>query len=293
MIGDNKEYSLYTCDVVRILSDMKSFRSNSLSFLNEVLEAGGYVSGGFARTIGNLILLGSKENPARVKNYLGCDVGGDGPLNPGTRNSRMWKRDNGDIDVFFHNEVDVQAAIDKISTSGTWTWNADTIGGYGREFLAGGIVFQLIHGIHGSPRDVLETFDIENAKVYFNERGLYLSNDWLELERKKQLGICRADKLNLLWRVRKWFRKHGYTSLRDGDSHKLFSAIERLLSESGSERLFRWNSRVPQKRVQGIARNAIDFLSSADDLLRLSMYLDDYGQMEVIKALNGGKNERR
>lgn len=291
-------------DWLGLLDHNKIMDRTARAFLRSSVAGGGYVSGGFARSLISVCLTERGKLPGRssaaasrrkvkftydsdswdsLANY--CNVSGLTPETKGGggKSGRFWKAGVGDIDIFFTDRHAADHAV-KRGLKSEPHWHSPTLAGFGHEYLVGNAVFQHITKITGTPEEVLTTFDIANARVYADADGIHYTSEWHELENQCLLGIDNFSKPNLLWRVTKWFRKHRYLDFRLGDHAKLvdslWSAVER--TKDGSWKM--WGETVQLDSVRRLARRFSDLLPP-EDLLRASLLFDSYDQSSMFKRL--------
>ena len=254
--------------------------SFELIFLNK-----GYISGGGAKVLSNYFL-GISSSDESINSYFGNKITSN-YLNANFNSQNYWKSYKGDIDVFFNDRNDAYNAKYKVLSSLTPRIFQTTKGGFGYEFLHGDVIFQLITKINGSPKEITDSFDIANAKVYLDDKGIYYTNNWKDLESKRLLGIDLYNKPNLLWRVQKWFKKHNYVNLRDNDHEKyvdiLYEAAEKVKDQS----LIRFEKPVSEHQIQKFVKSFIyNTGTPANEILKASLLLNSYSQMYVLKDLS-------
>lgn len=272
----------------------------ALDFLHNSIEGGGFVAGGFARSLAAVVLSergGLLDRAAKNRRRLAssyyqdtwdslsayCDVGKLHPP-PGV-DDRTWKAGVGDVDVFFRSQDLATAAVQRGAALKP-RWSSPTLAGFGHEYLVGNAVFQHIVRIVGTPEEVLSTFDIANARVYADSAGIHYTDSWRDMEDGCLLGIDNFTKPNLLWRVAKWFKKHHYVDFRPGDHSKFVDALWASAERShGGWKM--WGKAVSLKSVQRLGRIFLDLLPPAD-LLRASVVFDEYDRNVAIRHLVDG-----
>jgi hypothetical protein len=139
---------------------------------------------------------------------------------------------NGDIDFFFPTEEAGDAAVEAMATRAErhriegCEWYRKSSAGFATEFfLQGGLMFQLITKNVGTPMEVVDSFDISNAKVFLTKGEIHYTDEWLQLEQKRELKIARVDKPNLVWRGYKWFNRGVYRSFNEGSDSLYIDAV--------------------------------------------------------------------
>lgn len=257
------------------------------SAMRSSLAAGGYVSGSFARTVAYAYFF-----PLNGKQFEGReDLFGRYRLqyrhygrSIKPEESRLWKAGTGDIDFFFPDQKSGCDAVSIVRSTCDAAYSAPTMGGYGHEFVLGDNILQLITRVTGAPEDVIESFDIFNAKVYLDSSSIHYPEGWVAAEKARTLGIDRTDRPNFLWRVTKWFHSHRYEKFRPGDETKYVDGVfaAAALVKSGGWR--RWGRDVKMYEVLSKGKYFVSKLPP-DQLLKMSMLYDSYDQMNMTKIL--------
>lgn len=293
-------WSTERVDWIDILSAKGIIGGAPRHILTKCLDRGGYISGGFAKQLATCVLADKKilSNPysgsfdSNYWRYLkeSSHVGRYVTQNTHSLSKidRSWKTGVTDIDVFFQSEEGAVQAVTELNTTGQelWDWSADTLAKFGVEYLSSGKMIQLLTKFSGPPKEVIESFDIANAKVYLDAEGLHWNDTWADLELMKLLGIDRFDKPNLVWRTSKWFFKSRYVDFRRGDHEGFVNAIISLTEKAGRGELEMWGKKLHAKSISGRAKSFWHLLP-ARDLLKISMVYDSYDQMEAVKMLVG------
>jgi hypothetical protein len=271
----------YFCENINwisVLNDEKICNKDAIKFFEFVISREGYISGGFARVLANQLLNQNRLDPYVVMQYIGFKTKFD-------FNNPFWKSGSSDVDIFFNNKENAITTTNLVINQLTPTYWKNTIAHFGYDVLYGNVIFQLITKINGSPKDVLNTFDISNAKVYLDEKGIHYSSEWKELEERRLLGINISDKPNLLWRVRKWFSKHNYVDLRPGDHEKFVNVLYEVADKINDKSLIRYNKPVTITELRSIIKKFI-YISPPDQIIKASLLLDSYSQMTALNNLS-------
>jgi hypothetical protein len=268
--------------------------------LNNALRGGGYVAGGFARALAYGVLCGGNNKAAwdridwysQIPGYAkqhGAPWSSSAP-----REAVFWKANAGDIDLFFRDPQGATAMISALDCRPGIYGMGSSRAGYAMDYRVGSRALQVITKVHGDPEDVIGTFDIANAKVVLEEGGIHYTMGWLQLEENRQLGIDIWNKPNLLWRVRKWARKHLYADLRPGDHAPYVEAVFSAMEAVNAGTLIRWGEAVKKYSIHSFAKMFIE-TSPPAEVLKISMLLDSYDQMNVIRNLTklGMKNDQQ
>jgi len=287
----------------------KAVSVRTIDALKITLDNGGYVTGGFARSFAYALLNedynvikpsiepGDKVHEAKadgdaylqLHKYLGSGSEVDpSPArwpDPKFLESRLWKRGVGDIDVFFNTRQGADAAVGSLKSSSALTWIGPTIAGYGQEYVIDKRnVLQIITKVTGHQQDVLDSFDLANAAVYFDSDGLHYTDSWVALESNNQLGIERCDKPNLLWRVHKWKKRHSYSKLRPGDEEKYVDALFVAYDKAKTTDWKMWNNSVTPSAVSRLGWQFSNWLPPSE-LLRASLIFDGYHQLYTLQSV--------
>lgn len=259
------------------LDEQRIMYASSIQSLSTAIDCGGFVSGGFACFLARALLhdhVMTRETEAWKRLFAYVDS---------KPNFDEFRAITGDVDVFFPTQTAAYAATSRVLEKNVYP-NTPTRGGYGREIRASNNVFQFIHKIHGEPEHVLGGFDIANAKVYLDRRGLHFTNRWNDLERKRFLAVDSWDKSNLLWRLNKWFRKHSYVDFSADDHEKFVDYVFRLLTETQHGQIIRWGNKIGPADIKRIAKRYWHYLPMRD-LLLLSAAYDGYDQLQAVKMI--------
>lgn len=256
------------------------------SFLKKSMAYGGYVAGGFARiAVANILhnyVLQGKIMSDELRNS--CE---------GIRISSLLRGLKTDIDIFFPNKYSATVAPQTLATDHVVRTSCETKGGWGIEYTTKSITkFQHITKSYGAPVDIVSGFDLANAKVYFDSSGIYWTDEWLELENTRTIGIDVWDKQNLLWRINKWAAKHGYERIRKNDEELLFEHIITMITKMKEKKFFRFGSEVHVEH--GLAHiwrmtKVLNFMP--ETLISLAMLFDSYRNIALIKKASGVVNE--
>jgi hypothetical protein len=269
--------------------------------LSNAFRGGAYVAGGFARALAHGVLCGGNNKdawnridwysqiPAYAKKY-----GAPWNSQEGQGDAVYWKANAGDIDLFFRDPQGVAAMISALECRPGIYGMGSSRAGYAMDYRAGSRALQIITKVHGDPEDVIGTFDIANAKVVLDGEGIHYTMGWLQLEEKKQLGIDNWNKPNLLWRVRKWVKKHYYDDLRPGDHAPYVEAVFSAMEAVNAGTLVRWGEAVKKHNIHSFAKMFVR-TSPPAEVLKISMLLDSYDQMNVLRELTrkGMKNDQQ
>lgn len=163
-----------------------------IPIIDEALDKGGWICGGYAR---QLLL----DQPANKY------------FRPATKSDEYVPM--GDVDVFFNRLEDAAAVIPKGA--------APSVGGFAKE-IRNFVKVQLIDDpdlIKPTIEQTLESFDIVNCRVAINHRWVIVTDDWWEIESKRLLRIGRNDTPFLGGRLLKYLKHRGLESLTE-DSYE-------------------------------------------------------------------------
>lgn len=302
-------WNLQKIDWLDVLAKKRLMRSvvadDTVAALRSAIDKGGFVTGGFARSYAYALLAeeagvvhpppSSARGRSDVDGWLALAryLGEGIDVNPtsrrwsqdaNTRHMRLWKTNVGDIDVFFTDSQSAGSVIDDLNVR-DYTWSSTTAAGFGQEYVFGRRnVLQIITKFTGRPLDVLDSFDISNAQVYFDRDGLHYTDEWVEMETNSQLGINRSDKPNLLWRAHKWVSRHGYNRLRPGDEEKYVDALFNAFERAKSDEWKIWDRKVTTQTISHMGWRFKDWLPPAE-LLRASLLFDGYRQMHSLQIV--------
>jgi len=255
------------------------------------LENNGFISGSFARSLGRTFVLPDESGKYSLRgiadNYMSYNIH---KVHAGNPNSRWGLSD---IDVFFKSQEDAKRAAWKLLDYGKSinvdpAWTSVSAGGFAQEsILPSGLIIQLISKNCGEPEDVIDTFDIANAKVWFDNDGFHYSDVWLELEKDRILGIDRFDKTSLVFRVKKWLRKHSYQSIRKEDMPRFVDAIFDLYAKvSTPEGIQSFGTKLAPSQVSKVIWSMItgEILKDPSLILKASLLFEGYEHMHCLKA---------
>jgi len=195
---------------------------------------------------------------------------------------RKWKSNISDVDVFFRDTASARACISGLNSQGEALWSAPSLAHYGVEYVYGRNLFQFITHFSGPPDEILGSFDLANAKVYFDAAGLHWSDEWARLEEDRVLGVDNWGKQNLLWRVAKWMGRHGYDNLREGDHDKYLDAVFRALDETKEGKLMRWGKPVHVDTIRLTAKKLV-YRMPPREALKASIIFDSYDQINILR----------
>lgn len=266
-------YKTFEIDFIKVCRDSQVISSDACRFIDHFFSNNGYIAGGFARKIASTILFDkfSKEDKYNIYFYL--------------------KSMTGDIDVFFKTKEDalkVQPSITENQICPFYRDYTNTKAHFGYQFRTqNNEMFQTIVKVHGNPEQVVSTFDIANAKIFIDSNGIHYTDEWLELENNKTIGIDLWDKSNLLWRVHKWFVKHDYKSLRENDVEKYVDCLYSITEKVKNKGLVRWDRPVTNLEIQKFVKKFCNFNDvSMNDVLKASLLLDSYSQMNILNSMS-------
>ena len=270
------------------------------------MNMGGFVTGGSARALAAAFLgpqyKGILKNPSgysvrRGADHLEC-FGSTITLTrhpkspftsvPGAKkpnfdaNDRTWKSSVSDVDVFFREKKSALECIANLNAQGEAAWSSPSLARYGEEYVFGRNLFQFITHFSGQPEDVLSSFDLANAKVYFDAKGLHWSDEWARLEDDRVLGVDVWNKQNLLWRIAKWMNRHGYENLRGGDHDKYLDAVFKAIDETREGKLIRWGEKVNIRTIRSHTKRMVYGMPPAE-ALKASIIFDSYDQLNIIR----------
>jgi len=260
----------------------------------------GYISGGFARLVASKLLgkyiWGSDSPPEalrEVERYYRLYRLSSPPREKEKVENisrKSWKSGKGDIDIFFHDKESSYKAINSVE-SGPFRidMSSTSPAGFAKEIIVNQCCFQLITKINGTPEEVLQSFDLANAKVALTNDGILVSKNWIELERLRHLGVDRWDKPNILWRVHKWVRRHAYHDLREGDHDRYLDHLFDVVKSAQLGELKMYNKPIDPNYVKKFAR---DFIHSypPKEALKASMIMNDYDKIQIMKRIS--KNDQ-
>lgn len=285
------ERNFETVDLPQLLCTKDLLRpGGGVRFLSIALDMGGIVAGGASRAFGYNFVADKnylkRSSPTEHMNladtwanlrgnaFHACRPDGHKPKD--VRNKLLWKCGRSDVDVFFPTIETAEAAVARLREALPDTYVSPTIAGFGHDFCAGGLIFQVITKRAGTPDEVTGDFDIANAKPYFDATGFHFTDEWIELEEKRLLGIDDASRLSLLWRVKKWCEKHSYVDLRCGDHEKLIDALFEAIVAVKADRLERWSKKVDIGQLRSVSLPHV-LKSPPGEMLRASMLFDMSG----------------
>jgi len=297
-------------DWVSLISSHDLMTNESLGALDIGLNNGGFVSGGFARMLAVAILtdihLLSKKN---------CDLWKE--IKDNTRlcqnsidafiKTRFYHNDNGipgkgryllshvcDIDVWFNSEQNAIDASRQLIHSRDVVCNLPTLGGFGHEFIVGKNIFQFIKKLTGTAEEVIDSFDIKNAKVYFDRDGIHWSDEWAILEENRMLGIDDFSKPSILWRIKKWSSKEynfGYAKFRQGDDKKYIDALIRIAKMTENHELYRWGLEVKIEELSKI-NDRICYSLPDESMLKASSSIFNNDYASLIASITYEENKQ-
>lgn len=276
-------YNCESIDWISFLNDKKVCNKDAIKFFELVISRKGYVSGGFARVLANQLLHKNKSDIFSIEGTLKKYI--TPRSNVDFNNPLFRKGGAGDVDIFFKNKEHAMITKDSVISELNPQYCRNTIAYFGYDIYYGNTCFQLITKINGTPEDVLNTFDISNAKVYLDEQGIHYSDEWKDLEEKRLLGIDISNKPNILWRVRKWLSKHNYVDLRPGDHEKIVDALYDAADKINDKSLIRYNKPVTTTELRSIIKKFI-YISPPSQIIKASLLLDSYSQMTALNSLS-------
>jgi len=295
------EWQHESIDWLDVLKKKRALSGKTIRLIQLCLDSRGYVSGGFARLIAVLLMKEKKVISSRkedrdaapwdavdqkwpvwdqVSSY--CLVFGNYEKRS---EERLWKSGAGDVDVFFPDALSASLAVRRAIEMRLDKWNSKTLANYGHEFLVENNIVQMIEKVTGSPEEVLSGFDIANAKVYLNSRGLFWTEEWAQLEENKLLGVDIWDRQNLLWRISKWIRKHGYTNLRPGDHENWVDLLIGSAELCHNKKLVRFSKEVDIRTIRWIGKDLLLRLPPRD-LLKASLIYDSYENLRIMRHVS-------
>lgn len=269
----------YDIDVVDDLTKRKIISICEADFMKRSLKFNGFVSGSFARLTVLNILCNQKQDMPEVVQDSCCN----GRITSMLRNMSI------DVDIFFRNHTGSKLAAAEVRDDSLIRSSIETKGGWGIEYTSKSMTkFQHITKTQGSPQEILDGFDLANAKVYFDSSGIYWTDEWLDLERHRTLGIDRLDKQNLMWRVNKWSGKHGYKQIRKDDEELFFEHVIAMITKMKNNRFFRFQN--PVTVNEGLGRvwsltKILDF--TPETLISFAMLFDSYRNITLMKKVAG------
>lgn len=297
-------WHLEPIDWVDRLRHKKIIDQTGRDALCSAMNLNGYVTGGAARALA-VVFLGPQykgiiRNPAgygddcedqmtrfgwnvtiaRHPNSLFSSV--SGMKQDFDSKNRKWKSNISDVDVFFRDAASARSCISRLNSQGEALWSAPSLAHYGVEYVFGRNLFQFITHFSGSPEEILGSFDLANAKVYFDAAGLHWSDEWAELEEKRVLGVDNWGKQNLLWRVAKWMGRHGYDDLREGDHDKYLDAVFKAIDETKEGKLIRWGEPVRVDTIRLAAKKLV-YRMPPREALKASIIFDSYDQINILR----------
>jgi hypothetical protein len=271
--------------------------SHQVEVFNAAWDAGGYIAGGFARMVGVLDARSrneltlyptwrDREGWRNLTLYVEMMMEPPRPPWEGKAVSNWnwkWRGTVGDVDLFFPNEASAWAAISRVkSRFGEGIHLAPTAAGYAQEVVHDRCRYQFITKVNGTPEEVLDSFDLTNAKVALTPDAILTTPEWRELEEKRAIGIDVWSKPNLLWRVWKWARKHTYLKLRSSDEDRFVNVVFDALEATKDGSLKRWDRPVTKHEIQRFAKMFVHTLEPSS-ALKAAMILDDYDRMNVMR----------
>jgi len=291
-----KDFTHIEFDVINLLShDNIGMHNYAVNFLNNALRCDGYVSGGFAALLArhviglgpcngvgllsNLTLDNIKKSYifSHIRLYLKTHIDDSRAIKNGKLDPLLR---GGDIDIFFpENKLHFVEQLDHLA-SAIAQYRGQTPAGFGNEYRIKGTNIQCITKINGEPHEVLSTFDIVNAQVYFDKTGFYVTKEWLDLEDTRTLGINLFDRPNIVWRVHKWRSKHEYKNMRKEDHEQYLESIYNLAGRITTKR----DETIDMYKLKRIIKQSFISLDTTNNLLlKASMLLDSYDQMHILK----------
>lgn len=206
-------------DVVSELTNRGVFLTSTAEHLKRIDKAGGFIAGGFAAKIAQLLHDGRSINYAgshELRNYITMS-------SYSVVDRSAWKSYVGDVDVYFDDCIKAQDHIRNASFIDR-TLVSSTPGGYGYEAICSHDtstvgrwqatetqLVQYITSYHGNPEEVCNTFDIYNAACAIKGNLLYRPKDWNLLAEKRCIHLVRLNTEYTINRLSKWINKHGYT----------------------------------------------------------------------------------
>lgn len=189
-------------------------------FLCLAFDFGGFLAGGFARSLGLTLIDDVISNDRRhfsksnsVSQYIAQNV-----VNPTSRqNDNLFLRKNyrakSDVDIWFEDEKSLNNFLNSpklkslIESRQTITDRGESIANCARNFEVNNIRVQVITKFLGKKKDLLSHFDITNCMIALDRDGLIFSKKWIELEKSKTLDINRWKTDWVLNRIVKYMTK--------------------------------------------------------------------------------------
>lgn len=246
-------------------------------FIASALNAGGYIAGGCARVVGIAIL--RQQHVSSIDRYVGD--------RQALRSYLLGGITNGDVDVFFRSEADVLSSTEiGYQHSKYLRVSRNTQAGWGVEHISkfSNIVFQFITKIWSEPREMVNNFDLANAKVYLDSNGVHWTDEWLELELSRTLAIDDFTRQNLLWRVNKWLTKHRYLRIRQDDEEKLFEHSLRMLDRMKNNEFVRFDKKVhPDAGLAKIWQVVRSVNMLPESMISFAILFDSYRNLTLLK----------
>lgn len=294
-----KDFIHIDFDVINLLQYPQNNRNIAIhpiaiNFLQKALSCDGYVSGGFATLLARHVIgLGPCRNVSilydnnssnnyylfqYLRSYLMSGIDDSHAIKNGKLDRTIR---GGDIDIFFPTDKlhFIEQLHDYIKNEAQYV--GETPAGFGNEYRIKGTNIQCISKINGDPHEVLSTFDIKNAQVYFDKSGIYVTKEWLDLEDTRTLAINRFDRPNIVWRVHKWKKRHEYKDIRNEDQDKYLESIYSL-----ADRIITKNDKtIDIEKLKRIIKQSFISLQDVDSslLLKASLLLDSYDQISIMK----------
>lgn len=194
-----------------LLSEAFDIHGSIRGCVMNAMEKGGYVAGGFARKI---LRVGKFKDPAYgIKGYLGWDLSGPSD----------WA---GDIDIFFPTtNAYFTAELSNV-------WKATMRTPYFDTFRPNkdAVSIQYIKGKTAPIAEMLNTFDIINAKVAFDRHHVYYDDRCLDLERQNVLQVDHVTRIKTMLRICRWRVRHNLPTLHPETREIFNTELNNLMS---------------------------------------------------------------
>jgi hypothetical protein len=224
-----------------------------------------------------------------LKRYMGIGMGSAGlDFNNIHQTRHFWKKNMGDIDVWFRNRYCLETFLFEVKQSPQYLEparivNNITPAGFGEEFICfaqGGLDGQLVQTITkflGSPEEIVDGFDIYNAACYIVNDQLFIPEGWEWLFQNKMIHIHTWKQNYMMSRLAKWVKKHGYDNgLTPASLQMLNDNIDQVIQDieaGGYAPVYRENA--PPRKPYDFIFNYLHPIMrcfSSENLMKLSMY---------------------
>lgn len=215
-------------DVLKFIhNDDDSRQKNPLhskidAFLQRVFECNGFIAGGFAATV------------ARIKNQTKT-IKSSQYVNDYSNLEYYLFYLKGDIDVYFPDQESLELAKNNIENHFQQKFSSSLLGtAFNMRILFrynSGLKLSLVQCQLGTPEEVIENFDITNAKVAITKDSIIMHNAWLFLEQNQILDVSNWNNKFEFYRIKKYLNKWNYLRMSKRTANQAFQAGKLIYSD--------------------------------------------------------------